>query len=548
MTRIRGVPALVLVTAATAAAQMPAVAELSARLPAEAASTLLLPRGKAGADELDKALARIKAPAAGLWAEVLADLPNAAAVDPAGPAAILRHPVGTVEGAVRRVRVVRTVADADPLAGPKRTADGDRAIYAIADGRNLHGVRAAGGLYAIGESKADLDWFIGSRAGLPDRADAARMEALRSAAVAVRLRGNAGKPLRAVAVPALPREPAAQIVDWAEQIAGPLEAALVCVNFADSGLRAQAFLDFPADGDAARGLSRVGPPGVDPLAGTAMGEPALLLSVQLSPHAARAGAAEPVRRLVELVRREGGALEEGFDGKLAAALAEIVGSASALGVVIGLPGSRDAVVGVRGAVVPAAGADLRKALADAVEPINRLLSAALRPPAPPVVLRIASAAGRIGERPVDVLELAAEGDSAAAGIARSLVQGIFGPEGVKFHLVESGPAASPRLVFALSCDRPLLEKTVSGMPPAVPPAVAGRLAALPAKRHLTLLVSPGRLLFLGRRIRENALQLPEWKPTGFIAVAGLFSERSVRLDVDVPWEEAEAAGAWLLRP
>jgi hypothetical protein len=419
-------------------------------------------------------------------------------------------------------------------------------VYPVSEFRRLYGKALPDGAYAVAEARLEPDWLLSAAGKAAAVGSAERTEAVKSAAVVLRLRSADGRTSAGVsALTALRRAPGGAavpaLVESIESLFGPMESATVCVNSTPGGLRVRAFLDFPEGSESARWIAGVGEPRADPLFATALGTPAAIVSVQLSPKVGREGVAAGVRRMVEVLKERGGVFPEGFADTLSAAVAEIVGATGGLSVVIGLPAGKDGTIGLRGVIEAAPGTDPMKALAGAIAPANTLLSAVLRPPVPPIVLRRTVGAMNLGGTPVDTLEPAIEGDSAAAVFVRSIAATIFGPEGFKLLLAPGGPG---RTAFALACDKTLLEKTLAG-PAAAPPAIAQRLAALPGRRHVTLLVSPGRLLFLGRRIQENALRLPEWKPTGFIAVGGRFAGRGMVLDIDVPWEEAEALAAYL---
>jgi hypothetical protein len=550
----QGVSAAVVMLAASLAAHAqeapsePPVAKLLEILPAETSAAVILPEGAASAEAVGKALERAAMPRVAVWDRFTAPVRDAAAVDPAGPAAVLAHRAGPGD-AVRRVRVFRTKPGADPLAGAGRAVEGDYVTFPSPANGKLYG-RAAGGFFVLAEDKAAAEWFFGSKKPVAAVLPAERAKAVAGSAIALRLTAVEGNAAEGVSghlklLGDLPGVAAAEELAAAlETLISPAESMLTAVAITPEGLRPTVFADFAPGSAAAEYIAKLGPPKpADALfAGLATGRPVLALSAVLSPEAGRAGIEPVVANAAARLREQYPDLPKDFEADLLRGLRDLVGSVEGFSAVAGLPPDKRALFGLQGLIDTTGNDEFLKALGAAIPAVNKLLDTVARPRGLPVEIKRTTDAAKIGGKPAETLEAAITGEGLIPINARALLAAIVGPDGLKFVLA---PTAPDRIAYSLAGGEKLLEQTVAGTG-AVPAdkAFAKAQAALPGPRHVTLLVSPGRVLYVGRSFSANVLRLPEWKPFGFIALAAAFSGRAGEFRLDVPWEEVEEFGQW----
>jgi hypothetical protein len=477
-----------------------ALAELLERIPADAPVAVILPAGKASKERLDAAAKRLLLlPMKG---EPAGDAPHATVALPptaegGEPVVLTLPPPGAAAGS--------------PAEAWLKRPDVPRLSKSF-DGRRL-------------DSAASADLVLRVH-GVFEKPD-----------LAAKLLRAAGLPLDAAATDA--------VVDLLGSSANEKpQTATVLVFPGEAGLRIEADLEFAEGGVTARYFSKFPKPGGDPFAGLATGEPALLAAADLLPEASRDSAVVIAERAAARLRDFDPELPADYGAKLTAAAGKLAASVDRVAVSVGLPspgpggGPPVGVVGMQGLLHVPEGADFNAAAEELAPLVDRALKAVGRKLAVPIAFKRTAAAAKVAGRDADAYSLFLEGESAVAKFGNGILQNLLGPDGLKVLAVSLD---GRRVAFGLAGGVSLLERTVGGTGGLPEKSLAvKRLAALPAERHVTLLVSPGRLMFLGRRVQQNALNLPEWKPTGFLAASALFDGRTARITADLPWDEAEA--------
>jgi len=526
-----------------------AIADLLSRVPMSVSGLLLLGSARASSDQI-VTLAR----SAGTdrvvetWRELIDGLPDPTAIDETAPAAWLRFDAG--EAGLRRIRIVKPKPGADPFAGKAR-AEGARRVL---PGESPLWSMTLGPWLAIAPDAESLNWLVDTAVRLPDSAlsEFTRSAADGSAAVLVRAhRGDYGVSGSRAAFDLPGLAPAVGLMRSLELAMGPaanVATVLAVAQGADgkpSTVKLTSWVEFAPGGEVRAYLDSLGEPKTDPFAGLAFGEPALMVALDLSPEVGRTGVLGLVNNALTNLRARGSAIPADLDAKLQAAASRAAVSAKAIRLVVGRPTDKGA-LGVQGSVEPAEGADLPARLAELAPLLSTVLDAAGRPFNVPGSMKWTPNSAQLAGKPVGALELTVEGESLAARAVRSVIELLLGSQG--FKLLAAPTAPQGPLAFALASDAPLLEKTLAGKAEPPSPAVAQRLASMPKARHFTILFSPGRLFFLLRSFQQNALNLPPWKPMGFVAVSGRAEMGVLRLEADAPFDVLQALGEYRRMP